>query len=271
MRTNQLPKSWIFPTWSAPMSVRAVTTSIESLQTDDPNPFNLATHVQDELSDVEHRRAVLAKGLGLQKPIAWLDQVHGQAVTNWQKATTAQANHAKSGQAAIAADACITDQRGSACVVMTADCLPILITDKLGRQVAAVHAGWRGLQQGVIEQTLARFEAAKEQLIAWIGPAISAEHYEVDDTVRQAFEAKYPQWVEASFAWTRRGEQGDHFLFDLPQMAEHVLNLNGVHAVFQSGVCTYAEPRLFSHRASIRLSRPVGRIATLIWKVDGCC
>jgi YfiH family protein len=175
----------------------------------------------------------------------WLKQVHG---------TTAVA---LPGPFEPEADASYTHQSGVICVVKTADCLPILITHREGAEVAAVHAGWRGLVAGVIESSFAKMQSDPEECLAWIGPAISPAHFEVGPEVRAAFLLKHPDFDDA-FVPNQRG----HYQADLAWMAEQILQKIGVKKIYHSGLCTYADTRFYSYR---RDQGQTGRMASLIY------
>lgn len=245
------PSSWVIPDWPAPESIRALVTTVEGF---DDEPFNLGTHVGDDLDKVNKRRQQLTEALKLEEQIAWLNQVHGVEVVDYADA---------SGGSLLDADACISSDIQSPCAVMTADCLPLLVTDKNGNQVAAIHAGWRGLQQGIIERAIAQFQAPRSELLVWLGPAISKINYEVDQFVYNEFAKRYQPFLESSFEFTREGERGNHYLFDLKQMAHLILADLGIASVYDSKICSFADERCFSHRQG----EPVGRMASIIWKV----
>ena len=155
------------------------------------------------------------------------------------------------------ADAAITRQPGRVAVVMTADCLPILLCDRDGSEVAAVHAGWRGLQAGVIQSALAAMRSSNDRIMAWIGPAISQAAFEVGEEVRLAFAAADAGAVEY-FESNRPG----HWLCDLAGLAVRVLEQQGVATVFRDSHCSYRDSDLFF---SYRRDGATGRMAALIW------
>jgi hypothetical protein len=179
----------------------------------------------------------------------WLHQVQGIAVVN-----------AAPAGAQPTADAAYTDSPGRVCAVLTADCLPVLLCDRAGTRVAAVHAGWRGLAAGVLEASVAALVAsgaAAGDLLAWLGPAIGPQAYEVGVEVRNAFLAADPE-AEAVF---RNGRPG-HWWLDLYAAARARLAHVGVTAVWGGHCCTYSDPQhFFSHRREAR----TGRQASLIW------
>jgi len=144
-------------------------------------------------------------------------------------------------------------------VVMTADCLPVLFCDELGTAVAAAHAGWRGLAAGVLEQTLKCFDDPSK-VMAWMGPAIGPEHFEVGGEVRETFVQQHPQ-AESAFVESRPG----HWMADIFQLARQRLLAAGVSQIYGGGICTYADA---DHFYSFRRESITGRMASLIWLSD---
>lgn len=240
----------ILPRWPAPQRVRAVATTRQGgVSQGAYASLNLGDHVADDPAAVAANRDRLGDWLGLETPPAWLVQVHGVAV--------APAHQAPPG---TRADGAWTHQPGIPCVVLTADCLPVLFCDRAGRHVAAAHAGWRGLAGGVLEATVAALQSAgapASDLLAWLGPAIGPGAYEVGEDVRSAFLAADSE-AAAAFTASRPG----HWWLDLYAAARARLARAGVTAVYGGGFCTHAEPgRFFSHRRD----GVTGRQATLIW------
>jgi YfiH family protein len=235
----------IIPDWPTPKKVRALQTTRSGGFS--PAPYaslNLGNHVGDAPLIVERNRMLLQPLLP-SEPV-WLKQVHGTVV-------------ADAGQAPCwpQADACITTHPGAVCVVMTADCLPVLLCDKQGSVVGAVHAGWRGLCDGVIEQTVHAMNAPPQTLIAWLGPAIGPQAFEVGEEVRAAFMAKQP---EAAIAFAP-GVSGK-WLADIYQLARLRLNALGITRIYGGGLCTYTDhERFFSYRRD----GVTGRMGTFIW------
>lgn len=238
--------------WPAPRSVRAYTTTRRGGTSHAPyDSLNLGHHVGDDPARVAANRARLAAELQLPAAPEWLDQKHGNDVVHLGATPAAEPPQA---------DAAVAFHPGRICVVMTADCLPVLICDTEGTRVAAVHAGWRGLANGVIAAAVAQLEAWDGSLIAWLGPAIGFEAYEVDDTVRTGLLAACPD-AEDAFAATRPG----HWLANLEKVARHQLRRLGIQDCYGGGWCTYHDQaRFYSHRRD----GPCGRMASLIW-LDG--
>jgi YfiH family protein len=200
-----------------------------------------------------NRQQLLSACQGLQG-IQWLQQVHGTASV-----------YADGSGTQVKADAAYTDQPGIACAVMTADCLPVLLCDDQGQQVSAVHAGWRGLAAGVIESAVDCFEAAPGQLMAWLGPAISQEYFEVGEEVREQFlslaSAADKPAVEAAFVTSPQG--GGHFLADLYGLAKIRLSALGITAIYSDNTCCYKDAsRFFSYRREA----VTGRMVSIIYK-----
>ncbi len=182
----------------------------------------------------------------LPAPAAWLTQVHGARVVE---------AHGAGG--APEADAAVARAPGAVCVVKAADCLPVLLSDEAGTVVGAAHTGWRGLAAGVIEATVDAMRAPSGALLAWLGPAIGPQAYEVGEEVRAAFLARDAQ-LAAAFAPNRPG----HWLLDLYAAARQRLAASGVTRVYGGGYCTFSEPERFP---SWRRDRGRERIAAFIW------
>ncbi|TKB48789.1 peptidoglycan editing factor PgeF [Ferrimonas sediminicola] len=237
---------WFSPDWSLPDGVVAASTDRLGGSSLSPyDGFNLGSHVGDAPEAVALNRQRLRQGLGLPNEPAWLEQVHGTRVVTLPCS-----------ESLPQADATYTREPDQVCVVMTADCLPVLLCHRDGTQVAAAHAGWRGLCDGVLEQAVSRFGGEPGELLAWIGPAISAEAFEVGPEVRAQFLARAPG---SDAAFTARG---DKFLADLPQLACRRLQALGLTHITLSHLCTFADrQRFFSYRRDGRC----GRMASLIW------
>lgn len=261
MKLNRLELTdLVIPDWPAPSTVGAiVSTRLGGVSGAPYDDFNLATHVGDDSSSVRRNRLKLLESLGLPGEPAWLEQVHGTCVVN---ATDASTN-----KKPLIADASYSSEVGGVCVVMTADCLPILLCHKVGGQVAAVHAGWRGLASGIIEETLKAFEGPSHNIIAWLGPAISQPYFEVGDEVKKQFEQNNLN-SELAFKPSARDH---HWHADLYALAKSQLLVLGVSAIYGGNYCSYSNRissetkteryRFFSHRRD----GVTGRMATLIW------
>ncbi len=235
--------------WDLPPGVRAAfTTRLGGMSVAPWDSFNLATHVDDNPEHVAANRARLRDLLGLGSEPFWLNQVHGVEVAGLA---------AKLASAAPDADASVTSRPGMACVVMVADCLPVLFTTLDGSRVGAAHAGWRGLASGVLEQTVRAIGVPGNQLRAWLGPCISSEHFEVGDEVREEFARKFA----SAHSYFERNARG-RWQADLIGLARHCLETSGVVDVSGGKWCTYRDrERFYSHRRDGKC----GRNAALVW------
>src|SRR5579872_4923373 len=170
----------IIPTWPAPRNILAFTTVRSGGVSLPPyHDFNLGHHVQDDPKTVSANRAILKTKLNLPSDPVWLNQVHGTHVVD--------IGDYKAPYPLIEADASVAFQFNQVCVILSADCLPILLCDTSGTRVSAVHAGWRGLSQGVIEAAVAKLDCDPNELLAWLGPAIGPSAFEVGEDVLLAF------------------------------------------------------------------------------------
>lgn len=253
-----LPPGWIVPEWPAPARVRAACTTRAGGVSDAPyDSLNLGDHVGDDPGRVAQNRVAFAQRIGA-RPV-FLRQVHGTATVRLTGATPDGAE----------ADGCIALDRGVACTIMVADCLPVLFSAADGRAVAAAHAGWRGLAgeggRGVLESVCESLRGAgvgdASGLLAWLGPCIGPKAFEVGPDVRAAFEAHDPG-ASALFAPYREGK----WLADLPGLARRRLASLGITRVYgndgSAEWCTVANPsRYFSHRRD----GASGRFAASIW------
>lgn len=238
----------IRPDWHAPPQIKALTTT--RLDGESLGPYaglNLGNHVQDNPEHVAANRQGLIAELGLSRAPQWLNQVHGIELIE-----------AKGDGVCRQADGCWSTEKGLACIVMTADCLPVLLTNQQGTKVAAVHAGWRGLLNGILEQALQGFDNYEDVYI-WLGPAIGAEAFEVGEEVKDQFVAVQPQ-AEAAFVPVL-GVQGK-YLADIYQLARLRLQAAGVVNISGGSYCTYTDAERFY---SYRRDGVTGRMASLIW------
>ncbi len=233
----------IVPDWPAPVRVKALQTTRRGGVSLPPYAsLNLGDHVGDDPQHVMRNRMRLSALLP-SEPV-WLEQVHGIEVADADLASCAPR-----------ADACVA--RRGVCVVMTADCLPVLLCDRAGTVVGAVHAGWRGLLGGVIEAAVGAMGVAPDTLMAWLGPAISRAAFEVGAEVREAF-VSCDRRAEAAF---EPGE-GGKYLADLYALARLRLNALGISDVYGGDRCTYRESGEFF---SYRRDGVTGRQGTFIW------
>lgn len=243
-------KDWIIPEWPCPDNVRALfTTRNGGVSTNNLGKYaelNLGDHVEDDLTLVQQNRQLLREYLPSDP--CWLKQIHGS------KPVWVDRMEIKD----IEADAALSQTKGVVCVVLVADCLPILICNRGGSVVCAIHAGWRGLASGVIENAVMATECDTSDLIAWLGPAISRLHFEVGEEVRNVFINQNSQFSPAFFASTVKGK----WYADLFLLAKLKLSNLGVGQIYGGEECTYSNPsRFYSYRRDNR----TGRMAALIW------
>jgi polyphenol oxidase len=262
---------WIVPDWPAPSWVRAVCTTRAGGVSKPPfDSLNLGDHVRDDPGSVAANRLVLQQAMDA-RPV-FLQQVHGTAVAALDSGTPD----------ATVADACVSAAPGVACTIMVADCLPVLLTNRQGTGVAAAHAGWRGLAgeggKGVLESVLESFwhhpgvEWSKSAMknvasdtMAWLGPCIGPDAFEVGEEVREAFCA-----ADAQAARCFRALGGGKYLADLQALARQRLHKLGVTAIYgndgSAPWCTVSNPsRFFSHRRDAARLGSSGRLAACIW------
>jgi YfiH family protein len=239
----------LVPEWSVAGRVRAFCTVRSGGVSRAPYAsLNLATHVGDALASVRENRRRLRTELALPAEPLWLEQVHGTHVLD------ADAAHVTP---QTPADAAITHQPDRVLAVLVADCLPVLLSSRTGDAIAVAHAGWRGLASGVIERTVKALGSSPAQLQAWLGPAISASHFEVGLEVRTAFVSRHPAAAKC-FSANARGR----WQCDLAGLARQRLEALGVQSIHESRLCTASDTeRFFSYRRDGH----TGRIAALLW------
>lgn len=243
--------SLIIPNWNAPKNVKAIaSTRLEGFSTGVYQGLNLGSHVGDDLDTVFRNRQQLTQMAKMPSAPVWLNQTHSTAVIQVNQPT----------EITLDADGLITSQPGVVLSAMTADCLPVLLTNTQGSQVAAVHAGWRGLADGIVENAVATFgrDAIDGNMIAWLGPAIGASAFEVGEDVLQAFCDANPQAIDA---FIPTGQVGKWWA-NMELLATQRLNALGVTQVFACGLCTYSDPE---HFYSYRRDGVTGRLASFIW------
>ena len=260
------------PVWRVSPRVRALVTTRTGGVSEPPygrmsdgveqsGGLNLGLHTGDDAERVERNRARLLMLAGVRA--AWLEQVHGDAIV--------RADDALTRTAPPRADASVTDVPGVACLVMVADCLPVLLADEAGRAVGAAHAGWRGLVAGVVEKTARQVAALGntriETLHAYLGPAIGPRAFEVGEDVREAFMAQAlgSERGLTSDAFAPRPEARGKYLADLYALARLRLARHGIERVTGGDACTVAQrDRFYSYRRD----GVTGRMAALIWLVE---
>ena len=239
---------WITPEWPAPANIRAICTTRQGGVSHAPyDTLNLGDHVGDDPYLVARNRMIVGDVLQLPTEPLWLQQVHGIDVTRMDV-----------GDCYPQGDASIALRTGQVCVIMTADCLPVLFCDKAGTRVGAAHAGWRGLQAGVLENTLAALAADPANILAWLGPAIGPTAFEVGAEVREAFMQDHPTAEQAFKPSTYAGK----WLADIYMLARQRLNLAGVSDIYGGDLCTYTDAKRFF---SYRRDGQTGRMGSFIW------
>ncbi len=242
---------FITPQWPAPGNVKALqSTRLGGVSVGDFAGFNLGDHVNDNLEHVAQNRVLFEQNLP--QPALWLKQVHSTVVVNEAQAASNPV-----------ADASYTRLKNQVCTVMTADCLPVLFCNTSGTQVAAAHAGWRGLVNGVLEETLNTFKDSPQAIMAWLGPAIGPTKFEVGQEVFEAFCAQNSQ---AHLAFKKVANintaHEQKWLADLYALARLRLKEYGVESISGGDFCTYSdEARFFSYRRD----NSCGRMASSIW------
>ncbi|WP_086931199.1 peptidoglycan editing factor PgeF [Agarilytica rhodophyticola] len=243
------------PQWPIPANIRAlITIRAGGVSEGQYDSFNLAAHVGDKPEHITRNRQQLYQVVG--KKIQWLQQIHGTDVIELVKN--------EPNTEPIVADGVYSSVLGSVCAVLTADCLPILLCSNKGDWVAALHCGWRGLAAGIIERTLAKANVAADELMAYLGPAISQRNFEVGKDVFEAFQAAaqtraFATPVSNFFA---AAKEQNKFYADLYGLARSELAGLGVPAVYGGDSCTYNEAEKFY---SYRRDGSCGRMASLIW------
>jgi hypothetical protein len=235
---------FIKPNWPQPKNIHAYSTTRMGGVSQKPyDSFNLGTHVHDNIKNVLKNRQILIDTLELPNTPIWINQTHGKTVLPALDMHREQE-----------ADATISDQPNQVCAVLTADCLPTLIADKKGKKVAAVHAGWRGLAQKIITETLNKLDIAEDDTLVWLGPAIGPKIYQVGEEVRESFRDNNDAFVKTG---------PTQWLCDLYQLARDELHANGIQNIYGGDYCTYSQSdQFFSYR---RDGAATGRMATLIW------
>ncbi|XKH60536.1 peptidoglycan editing factor PgeF [Halomonas sediminis] len=244
----ELHPTLIKPDWPAPANVRAFVTTRETGPSQgDFAAFNPAQHVGDNPAHVALCRRLLHKVIGDERPLLWLNQTHGARIQQRYEADCPEA------------DAAVATTQDYACVVLTADCLPVFFCDRNGTRVAVAHAGWRGLAGGVLEATVAALGVAAEDILVWLGPAISNAQFEVGPEVHNAFVAVHP---DAEEAFDHSPYRLSHHMADLYRLARLRLEALGVTQISGGHFCTACEPRFYSYRCDEGIT---GRMASVIW------
>lgn len=262
---------WIEADWPAPPGVHALTTTRHGAGVSKPpfDSFNLGIRNDDDADAVAANRRELAERLALPSSPRWLRQVHGIAVARMRADGTCEVTGKGHPAVPVAgrdtgsddpqADASVTADAGVVLAILTADCLPVVFAARDGREIAAAHAGWRGLAAGMLEATVAAMTTSPADVIAWLGPAAGPDAYEIGAEVRDVF-VGHDARAEAAFVATRPG----HWKVDLYALARQRLHAAGIamRDIHGGDRCTISEAdTFFSHRRDGRS----GRIATLAW------
>jgi len=244
---------WIRPDWQAPPHVHAITTTrMGGVSPGQYASMNPASHVHDDEQAVMQNRSLVQQILGLPNQPHWLEQHHSTRVVDLDRAGLD-----------YRADGSTTTKDEAVCVVMTADCLPVLLTDRKGQRITVLHAGWRGLADGILEAGVQQFPQP-DNVLAWLGPAIGPDKFEVgEDVVSQLSTKNLTQT-----AWCRKSDKNSKWLVDIYKLATLRLQMSGVAEVSGGGYCTFTdEQRFFSYRRQ----GDCGRMATLIWLDHQAC
>ncbi len=245
--------------WPAPENIHAFTTlrygmGVSKLPFDQFNLGNRNDEQGDNPIDVEKNRELLMQAFSLPDHPHWLRQVHGIDVLRFDSAPnfTGDFNHDEP-----VADAAVTSQKNIVLSILTADCLPALFCNRDGSEVAAAHAGWRGLANGMLENTVRTMNSEPENIMVWLGPAAGPAAYEIGVEVRDAF-VQYDKHAEVAFVLTRE----NHWKVDLYELARMRLQSMGISKIYGGEHCTISEEdKFFSHRRD----QQTGRMASIIW------
>jgi YfiH family protein len=253
--SSYLPVKWPEECAGKLHNVYATTTLISGgVSRGDYHEYNLATHVGDDPVAVSANRTKLVEDLELPSEPIWLDQVHSAKVfvADDQYDATAMEEILP-----VQADSSVTRTSGVVCAVLTADCLPVFFSNRDGTEVAVAHAGWRGLHDGIISNTLAAMRSSAADIVTSLGPAIGPQAFEVGVDVYDAFISK-DQKNSSAFIST----DNDHYLCDIYQLARIELSAIGVAGISGGRYCTFNDSSRFY---SYRRHNNTGRMASLIW------
>lgn len=247
-------KQFIIPDWGAPVNIKSLVTTRQGGCSHVPyDSFNLGSHVGDDLLSVTKNRKILAQQLPAE-PV-WLNQIHSNIVVNAAQTSSL-----------VDADGSYTTQTDVVSVVLTADCLPVLVCTQQGDAVAALHAGWRGLLNGVLEQGVLDLLKASQReakdCIVWFGPGIGSENFEVGQDVREAFLQKSADKKAIEQCFLKIPEKQDKYMADMVQLAKYRLSQIGVENFSGGDFCSYKDKERFY---SYRRDGITGRMASLIW------
>lgn len=249
------PINYLMPDWDVPKNIHAaMTLRSGGVSSGTYASLNPATHVDDNLEAVLENRQRIKQALSLPSKPVWLNQIHSAKVAEINQSANLTGLQDLSGL--ITADASFTCESNTVCAILTADCLPVLLSSHDGKKIAAIHAGWRGLLAGIISNTVSALKT--KDLSVWLGAAIGRCCFEVGAEVRDLFIAKHPQFAQAFTAKT-----STKYLADIYQLARIDLALNNIHQVYGGDLCTVCDSQRFF---SYRRDKQTGRMATLIWK-----
>lgn len=255
------PTNYLQPNWPAPPGVHAYTTLRFGGQSKAPYAtFNLSDYVGDNLQDVLANRARLKQELQLPGEPIWLEQTHSTKVLRLDSAALKQI---QASNLKPTVDAVYTLEPNVVCTVLTADCLPVLLCDRDKKFVAAIHAGWKGLLAGIIENTVEAIikdlGVIGKNILAWLGPAIGPTAFQVGDDLRSKFMAVDPA-ADKAFTKTADGTG----LCNIYTLARQRLHRFGIDNIYGGDMCTFSDQdKFFSYR---RDRETTGRMASLIWK-----
>lgn len=246
MTVNNKINTWLWADWPAPAHVKAGTSLRHYGLSQTPyHSLNLAAHVGDDTSNIDQNRSMICDHLALKTDPFWLEQTHGGDVISIDDP------HIEN-----IADGAITTRAGPVCTVMTADCVPVLFCDKPGTKVAAIHAGWKGICSGIIENTVKQY-ADPGRVLVWIGPCISKQYYAVGEDVVSACCLHFSDLRQA---FEKTGDK--HWVCDLSGLVKIILTKFKINSVYECGLCTFKRDDLFY---SYRRDGITGRTATMIW------
>lgn len=239
---------FITPDWPVPDNIRCVTTTrTGGYSQHEYSSLNLGDHVKDDANNVYKNRQLVKQELQLPNEPVWLEQVHGSSVLSLSDKAPADNT----------ADAAYTNESGVVCAVLTADCLPVVFCDQSGSYLAVAHAGWRGLLNGVLENTLRALPIDNAEIMCWLGPAIGLNKFEVGEEVTEQFVTK-----DSTHKNSFHAQNDTKYLADIYQLAKNVLSSNGIINIYGGEYCTHTqEDNFFSYRRDGQ----TGRMATLIW------
>jgi purine-nucleoside/S-methyl-5'-thioadenosine phosphorylase / adenosine deaminase len=244
--TEQIKNPWLWASWPAPKHIRAGTSIRVGGNSQSPyNDLNLALHVGDKPEHVIENRDIISRYLNLPSKPIYLEQTHSSNIISVDVIPDI-----------LNADGSHTTEQNRVCTIMTADCVPILLCDTVGTKIAAIHAGWKGICNGIIEKTVNEFQNPNDILV-WIGPCISRQYYEVGKDV---YERCLRHSMSLKSAFNQSNE--DHWFCDLIHLVKIILKKSQVGLIHECGLCTYKMDNLFY---SYRRDGITGRTASMIW------